>query len=336
MADAFRLSARPSMGMRTEVTPSPRQASLRPVASAPMTTATPARRSAASYSTVPSVRAATMPMPCPRRNVTASAVVETARGRLKTVPRLARMTLAFQTSTTGSATMMPSAPAPSAERRMAPRLPGFSMPSMTTTSGSLREAQPSDVRGRLRDDGHDAIVALAVRQSRQQLGSRLDELGAVPTEAGQERPGVVAADTVGGHPDLQRQGTGIEGTADLARTVHEQPTALPSLLRVTERQRGPVPRVVPAADDRSLGHRSAGPRGFLDGCPELPGQLGRPVGAEHTEGRDVEPGHGRAGMGCRVLRLAGIDLLARALPGPLAIAVDVDVMRLRPRRAAEP
>ena len=66
--------------------------------------------------------------------------------RLKIVPRLARIAFGLKRSVRGSAAMTASAPAPSAVRRIAPRLPGFSTASTTTTSGSAGET--SGRRGR--------------------------------------------------------------------------------------------------------------------------------------------------------------------------------------------
>ena len=65
-----------------------------------------------------------------------AAVDAAAIGTRKIVPRLARMAFGLNRSVSGSAAIRPLAPAPSAVRRIAPRLPGFSTPSTTTTSGT--------------------------------------------------------------------------------------------------------------------------------------------------------------------------------------------------------
>ena len=58
----------------------------------------------------------------------------------KTVPALARMAFGLNRSVRGDAAMTASRPAPSALRRTAPTLPGFSTPSTTTMSGVGRQA----------------------------------------------------------------------------------------------------------------------------------------------------------------------------------------------------
>ena len=84
---------------------------------------------------------------------------------MKIVPSDARIAFGLNRSVRGSAAITASAPAPSAERRIAPRLPGFSTPSMTTTSGSSRGAcrSSSPVRRRL-DDRDDPVRAVAERR----------------------------------------------------------------------------------------------------------------------------------------------------------------------------
>ena len=52
-------------------------------------------------------------------------------GSVKTAPVEARIAFGFQTSACASATISASAPAASAERAIAPRLPGFSIPTET-------------------------------------------------------------------------------------------------------------------------------------------------------------------------------------------------------------
>ena len=73
-----------------------------------------------------------------------------ATGNAKIVPRLARIAFGLKRSVRASAAITASAPAPSAVRRIAPRLPGFSTASTTTTSGSAGRSAisaSSDVDG---------------------------------------------------------------------------------------------------------------------------------------------------------------------------------------------
>ena len=79
---------------------------------------------------------ATSRMPLSRNHSSTSRVVAVATGTENTVPLLARTTLGLPQSVTGSAATTAATPAASAVRSMAPRLPGFSMPSQTRTSGS--------------------------------------------------------------------------------------------------------------------------------------------------------------------------------------------------------
>ena len=138
--ETLRLSATPSIGRRTGVTPSPDQASVRPAASLPSTIATRA----------PEVRVgvgggavdACGHDPHARRAqpVRTAALDPAATGTAKIVPSDARIAFGLNRSVRGSAAMTASAPAPSALRSTAPRLPGFSTPSTTTTSGSAGSA----------------------------------------------------------------------------------------------------------------------------------------------------------------------------------------------------
>ena len=134
------------MGMRTGVTSSPAHASLRPAGSAPTTMATaPVQVDAVVVDGRLHPGRDDGDVAAARRKARASAAEQAASGRLKMVPRLARMALGFQRSETGSATMTASTPAPSAERNSAPRLPGFSTRSTTATSGRSGEGQPREI-----------------------------------------------------------------------------------------------------------------------------------------------------------------------------------------------
>ena len=59
-----------------------------------------------------------------------------------------------------------------------------------------------------------------------------------PAEAGQERPGLLAAHALGGHPGLDEALPGIEGAADLAGAVYEE---LPALAALHGRRGAPGP-----------------------------------------------------------------------------------------------
>ena len=127
-------------------------------------------------------------------------------GSVKTAPVDARIAFGFHGSASPSATRSASAPAASAVRAIAPRLPGFSIPTATTSSGASRG---SSWRGRLEHREHAfGLVAVrhlgeharahllaAVRPGRQQLG-REEEL------AGDEPGGERALDLA--HPSATR------------------------------------------------------------------------------------------------------------------------------------
>ena len=72
-----------------------------------------------------------------------------ATGTEKTVALLARMTLGLPQSATADAAMTASTPAASAVRTMAPRLPGFSIASQTSTSGLALSGMSSSGRSGL-------------------------------------------------------------------------------------------------------------------------------------------------------------------------------------------
>ena len=150
VALTLRLSATPSIGIRTAVTPAPRHVSSSPRASLPRTIAMDPRRSASVYSTGASTTVATgrIARSASHRWAVDASVI--ASGTENTVPRLARIAFGFHGSVVGSATMTASTPAPSAERMTAPRLPGFSNASSTATSGSGGSRDPTasnDVSG---------------------------------------------------------------------------------------------------------------------------------------------------------------------------------------------
>jgi len=65
-------------------------------------------------------------------------VVSHAIGILNTVPKLARITAGFEASVPFPQIIMPPKPAASAVRKIAPRLPGFSMPSRIKSGASGR------------------------------------------------------------------------------------------------------------------------------------------------------------------------------------------------------
>ena len=111
------------------------QAAGRPRDSEPTAIAVGPVRSAAVSGTSPSGAAATRASECSSSQANTSAVPAEATGTENTVPLLARTTLGFAQSVTGSAAITAVTPAASAVRRIAPRLPGFSTPSQISTSG---------------------------------------------------------------------------------------------------------------------------------------------------------------------------------------------------------
>ena len=109
--------------------------------------------------------------------------------RVKTVPALARIAFGLNRSVRGEAAMTASAPAPSALRSTAPRLPGFSTPSRTTTSGSAgRTSDSSAERGRA-DDRRRAPRPGRRRRAWRRRGLVRDvDRGRCPRAAGRARP----------------------------------------------------------------------------------------------------------------------------------------------------
>ena len=103
-----------------------------------------------------------------------SSAAAAAIGTANTVPLLARTTFGLPQSATGEAAITASTPAASAVRSMAPRLPGFSTASQTSTTGGCRRSGASTasrsvrVRVGVRDDGQPAVRRLPVRR----LGER--------------------------------------------------------------------------------------------------------------------------------------------------------------------
>ena len=92
-------------------------------------------------------------------------------------------TFGLNRSVRGDAAITASAPAPSALRRTAPTLPGFSTPSMTTTSGSSGSARSARSSRRDAGDGDEALGALAEGElGEDRLAGRLDR--DVPARAG--------------------------------------------------------------------------------------------------------------------------------------------------------
>ena len=71
------------------------------------------------------------------KNENISSGLAQTTGILKMTPVLERMTLGLYTSVLGSQTKTASTPTASQVRKIAPKLPGFSRDSKTTTKGSL-------------------------------------------------------------------------------------------------------------------------------------------------------------------------------------------------------
>ena len=104
---------------------------------------------------------ATSRMPRAANHGPSSAHVVVATGTAYTAPLLPRMTLGLPQSVTGSTAMTACTPADSAERSIEPRLPGFSMPSATSTKASAGTSSAS--RGpECRQDGQEAVRSLPV------------------------------------------------------------------------------------------------------------------------------------------------------------------------------
>ena len=118
-------------------------------------------------------------------------------GSVNTAPVDARIALGFHGSKFGPATSSASAPAASAVRAIAPRLPGFSMPTATSTrvasAGSARYGASNDAEhalglgavGHLGEHPRAHLLGVGPRPFRQQLGSDVDR---PRHEPGRERP----------------------------------------------------------------------------------------------------------------------------------------------------
>ena len=113
--------------------------------------------------------------PGAREPVEDLAVGAAATGTAKTVALLARMTLGLPQSATGDAAITASTPTASAVRSIAPRLPGFSIASHTSTNGLAPSAMSLERPGGVGDDGKPAVGGVSVRRlANRRLGQRDD------------------------------------------------------------------------------------------------------------------------------------------------------------------
>ena len=156
---------------------------------------------------------------------------------MNTVPALARIAFGLNRSVRGEAATTASAPAPSALRRTAPTLPGFSTPSMTTTSGVVGEREVGEGRGRDAHHGQETLGALAEGElGEDRLAGRLDRDAAIAQQvergagigAGQQRLADERLDDV--HP-------GIERTSHLAGAVDQGQAGPVALAAVAQGRR---------------------------------------------------------------------------------------------------
>ena len=121
------------MGILTVVSAARSQKSDNPRSSLPKTNAQAPLKSAWVYNFGATGRDAQILIFLDFKNEDISEEVAQTTGILKMTPVLERMTLGLYTSVLGSQTKTASTPAPSQVRKIAPRLPGFSSDSKTTT-----------------------------------------------------------------------------------------------------------------------------------------------------------------------------------------------------------
>ena len=157
-------------------------------------------------------------------------MVPAPSGMLKIVPALARMAFGLNRSVRGEAAITASAPAPSAERRIAPRLPGFSTASTTTTMGDAGSASSPSSRSGHPNDRHEALGSLPERQPGEDgLVGRLHRRGPEP-EPIERGASVGPGQQRLAHEGLDDRHPGVQGAPQLARAVDEGqagPVALP-------------------------------------------------------------------------------------------------------------
>ena len=122
----------------------------------------PPVRSASVCSVSVSGVVATRRMPASRSQASVSPSVALATGTENTVPLDPRTTLGLPQSVTGSTAMTASTPAASAVRSMAPRLPGFSRPSQTSSSGAGGQLEVGQAGADRRHERDEPVGPLAV------------------------------------------------------------------------------------------------------------------------------------------------------------------------------
>ena len=139
--------------------------------------------------------------------------------------------------------MRASAPAPSADRSAAPTLPGFSTPSMTTTSGSGGSSSCSSDEVRDADDGDQALRPSAEGELLEDGVARRDGRDPGGAERVERRPGVGPGKQRLADVDLDDLDARLDGPPDLARAVDDREAAALALPTVAKGRRGDDPRV---------------------------------------------------------------------------------------------
>ena len=203
----------------------------------------PPDRSTSVYGRDASTRAARIRIarPAARRGPRPSARPRAASRRR--CPALARITFGLDRSVRGEAAITASAPAPSALRRTAPTLPGFSTPSMTTRSGVRRESRRGERERGRPDDGDEPLGTVAERE----LGeapSRWCGGRATPAAASASSPSSAARASSPGEQRVADEGLDdldarVERPSQLARAVDDRQTGRVPLASIAQGARPP-------------------------------------------------------------------------------------------------
>ena len=175
------------------------------------------------------------------------------------VPALARMAFGLNRSVRGEAAITASAPAPSAERRIAPRLPGFSTASTHDDERVLRQAElgraPRTGSGRPPPGPRRAVRRRAWRRPLSLTGWGGIAAAAQLIERAAARPGPARS---GSQTNASTtDDPGLEGAAELAGAVDQGQAGSIALATLAQGRRGLDPRVGEAGQDRQGrgGHR---------------------------------------------------------------------------------
>ena len=209
--------------------------------------------------------ATTIRSPRARNQATTSSVGACATGTANSVPLLARTTLGLAQSVTGDAATTASTPAASAVRSIAPRLPGFSMPSTTSTRAGAGRSSASSAARRVRHQGQEAVGGVPVGDLVVRRPTQPDDLA---TGAGDpvEQPGALLGDQLGAAEERGRHRAGVQGQRQLVVTLDHRHAGLGAAAALVERHQRLEPGVAGAGDVEGLGHganlrRGRGPAG---------------------------------------------------------------------------